>query len=269
MDATARDVVPITTAQAAIAFSGVGLVLGGQRIYDDITLAIAPQALACIVGPSGCGKSTALRLIGGLLPVQSGRVTVCGASPAQAWQRLAYVFQAPRLLPWKDALDNAAFGLELRRPGLTRRQRRDRAAMELERVGLGADLHKRPAMLSGGERQRVAIARAFALDPEIILMDEPFSALDPRTRRRLRQQLAELWRDTGKTIVFVTHDIDEALELATEVIAFSPKPATVQQVLRVGGAHPRDPADPALRLARDVLLGVFDDSTSNLEPSPA
>jgi NitT/TauT family transport system ATP-binding protein len=135
----------------------------------------------------------------------------------------------------------------------------------LERVGLGSDLHKMPAMLSGGERQRVAIARALALDPEIILMDEPFSALDPRTRRRLRQQLVDLWRDTGKTIVFVTHDIDEALELATQVIAFSAKPAIVQQTLAIEAARPRDPADPALQLARRVLLTVFNDTGPELE----
>jgi NitT/TauT family transport system ATP-binding protein len=249
----------------AIRFSGVGLTLGGQRIYDTINLAIAPQGLACIVGPSGCGKSTSLRLIGGLLPVQSGQVSIFGASPAESWSRIAYVFQAPRLLPWKNALDNAAFGLELRQPGLSRQDRRARAAAELERVGLGSDLHKMPAMLSGGERQRVAIARALALDPEIILMDEPFSALDPRTRRRLRQQLLDLWRDTGKTIVFVTHDIDEALELATQVIAFSAKPAVVQQSLAIDAARPRDVGDPALQLARRVLLSVFNDTGPEVE----
>ena len=253
----------------AIRFSGVGLTLGGQRIYDTISLAIAPRALACIVGPSGCGKSTSLRLIGGLLPVQSGEVSIFGASPAEAWSRIAYVFQAPRLLPWKDALDNAAFGLELRQPGMRRHDRRARAAAELERVGLGRDLHKMPAMLSGGERQRVAIARALALDPEIILMDEPFSALDPRTRRRLRQQLVDLWRDTGKTIVFVTHDIDEALELATQVIALSAKPAVVQQELSIDAPRPRAVGDPKLQLARQVLLTVFDDARPELEePEP-
>ena len=194
--------------------------------------------------------------------MQSGQVHIFGESPAQAWPRIAYVFQAPRLLPWKDALDNAAFGLELRRPNMSRQARRDRAAVELDRVGLGADLHKMPAVLSGGERQRVAIARALALDPQIILMDEPFSALDPRTRRRLRQQLVELWRDTGKTIVFVTHDIEEALELGTQIIVLSAKPARVQQSLAVHATRPRDPADPALQMARKVLLTVFDDAHS-------
>jgi len=245
----------------AIGFTGLGLTIGGQRIYEDVTLSIEPQEFACIVGPSGCGKSTSLRLMGGLLPVQSGQVSIFGASPATAWQRLAYVFQAPRLLPWKDALDNAAFGLEMRRPDMSRGDRRARAAAELERVGLGGDLHKMPAMLSGGERQRVAIARALAMDPEVILMDEPFSALDPSTRRRLRRQLIDVWRDTRKTIVFVTHDIDEALELSTKIIALSAKPARVRETLTIDAPYPRDPErDPSLTAARAILRGVFDAS---------
>ena len=127
-------------------------------------------------------------------------------------------------------------------------ERRARATRQLERMGLGGDAHKMPLMLSGGERQRVAIARALAVDPDIILMDEPFSALDPNTRARLRQQLVELWQETGKTIVFVTHDVDEALTLADRIVVLSPKPARVVRVIDGCGAAPAtDRGDPALR----------------------
>jgi NitT/TauT family transport system ATP-binding protein len=247
----------------AIAFEQVGLTLGGARIYDELTFGVCASELVCLVGPSGCGKSTALRLIGDLLPVERGSVAVEGRTPAEAWERLAYVFQSPRLLPWKDALDNAAFGVEMRNPKMGREERRKRAAAELKRMGLGADMHKMPGVLSGGERQRVAIARALALDPDIILMDEPFSALDPNTRVRLRQQLVELWQETGKTILFVTHDVDEALFLADRIIVLSPKPARVVRTLTVDARRPRQvETDAGLREMRREILAIFDETAT-------
>ena len=243
----------------AIAFSGVELQLGGSTIYADLSFAVGSGEFVCLLGPSGCGKSSALRLIGGLLPYQGGDVRVEGLAPKQAWQRLAYVFQAPRLLPWKDALDNAAFGLEMRKPELGLPARRRRAMDELARVGLAADAGKMPAMLSGGERQRVAIARALALDPDIVLMDEPFSALDHTTRSRLRHQIVELWQETGKTVLFVTHDIDEALYLADRIIVLSNKPATVREVVTVTAPRPRDPEhDADLKRQRAHLISIFE-----------
>jgi NitT/TauT family transport system ATP-binding protein len=207
-----------------------------------------------------------LRLIGDLLTGYGGEVFVEGRPPAEMWMRLAYVFQSPRLLPWKDALDNAAFGLEMRRPEIARAERRELAARQLERVGLGADTHKMPAMLSGGERQRVAIARALALEPEIILMDEPFSALDPNTRRRLRAQIIELWKETGRTIVFVTHDVDEALELADRIVLLDTKPARVRAIVEPAAERPRDvDHDPALREQKRDLLALFREAGENLE----
>jgi NitT/TauT family transport system ATP-binding protein len=243
---------------AAIQFQNVGLQLGGSTIYDGLSFDVRPSEFVCLLGPSGCGKSTALRLIGDLLTLQKGTVLVEGRQPAEAWDRLAYVFQSPRLLPWKNALDNAAFGLEMREPSLSLQERRARASRHLERVGLGSDQHKMPVMLSGGERQRVAIARALALDPDIILMDEPFSALDPNTRQLLRSQLVDLWRETGKTIVFVTHDVDEALFLADRIVVLTPKPARVARILDISADRPRDlEGDPALRSARRELLDLF------------
>lgn len=243
---------------AIISFEHVGLTLGNMPIYEDITFDVAPGEFVCLLGPSGCGKSTALRLMGDLLPIQKGKITVAGASPAEASQHLAYVFQQPRLLPWKSALANAAFGIEMRDPKTPKAKREAVAAAQLERVGLGKDQHKMPLMLSGGERQRVAIARALALDPEIILMDEPFSALDPNTRHRLRDQMIELWQQSGKTVLFVTHDMDEALYLADRIIVFSGKPSRVEAILTVDAPRPRDILnDPQLLQQRDALLALF------------
>lgn len=242
----------------AISFSNVRLTLGGIDIYESLSFTVAPQEFVCLLGPSGCGKSSALRLIGDLLPWQRGDVRVEDLAPKAAWDKLAYVFQAPRLLPWKSALDNAAFGIEMRKPQIAAAARRERARSELSRLGLAADTHKMPAMLSGGERQRVAIARALALDPDIILMDEPFSALDHNTRSRLRAQIVELWQETRKTILFVTHDIDEALYLADRIIVLSKKPAVVRDIVTVSAARPRDPEhDAELKRLRNHLIEVF------------
>ena len=252
--------------EPAIVFDRVRLQLGGVAIYDGLSFDVRAGEFVCLLGPSGCGKSTALRVIGDLLSVQDGVVLVEGRNPSAAWDRLAFVFQSPRLLPWKDALDNAAFGLEMRVPQMSLTQRRTQAQWQLERMGLGSDIHKMPIMLSGGERQRVAIARALALDPDIILMDEPFSALDPNTRQRLRQQLVDLWQETGRTILFVTHDVDEALYLADRVIVLSPKPARVVRVITLSATRPRQiEGDETLRQARRDMLDLFDTTATQLQ----
>ena len=254
--------------QPAIEFCNTKLYLGGGVIYENLSFTVAPQEFVCLLGPSGCGKTSALRLIGDLLPWQGGNVRVEGLAPKKVWDKLAYVFQAPRLLPWKSALDNAAFGIEMRRPGQTLSARRERARAELARLGLAADMDKMPGMLSGGERQRVAIARALALDPDIILMDEPFSALDHNTRARLRQQIVELWQETRKTILFVTHDIDEALYLADRIIVLSKKPAMVREIVTITARRPRDPAhDPELKRLRNHLIAIFQSIEEQKEQS--
>ncbi len=244
--------------QPAIEFSKVRLQLGDSIIYDSLSFEVGAGEFVCLLGPSGCGKSSALRLIGDLVPWQGGSVRVEGIAPQDAWDKLAYVFQAPRLLPWKSALDNAAFGLEMRKPEMSVQARRQRASEELARVGLAADAHKMPAMLSGGERQRVAIARALALDPDIVLMDEPFSALDHNTRSRLRQQIVDLWQETRKTVLFVTHDIDEAIYLGDRIIVLSGKPATTHEIVTVTAPRPRDiESDPSLKEMRGYLISTF------------
>jgi NitT/TauT family transport system ATP-binding protein len=240
-------------------FADVSLTLGGERIYDRLSFAVAEGEFVCMLGPSGCGKSTALRLIGDLLPLQQGTVSVEGQAPADAWRSLAYVFQSPRLVPWRTALGNVMLGMELRYERRARSEMRTRAEQLLVLVGLARDGHKYPGMLSGGERQRVAIARALAVDPRIILMDEPFSALDLVTRRRMRSELVAIWQQTGKTVLFVTHDIEEALVLADRIVLLSNKPTRVLEEFSMAEARPRDLAgDRGLQRHRERLHALFE-----------
>jgi NitT/TauT family transport system ATP-binding protein len=234
-----------------IDFRSVAVRLGEVTIFSDLSLSIAAGEFVCLLGPSGCGKSTMLRLIGGLLDPSAGTVMVDGRSPHDAWDSISYVFQSPRLVPWRNARDNAALGIELRNPSVPKADRQARASELLRLMGLGNDMGKYPLMLSGGERQRVAIARALAVDPAIVLMDEPFSALDPETRRRMRRDVVELWRTARKTVVFVTHDVDEAIELADRIVVFSAKPTRILDTLKIDEARPRAiDGVPALRAAR-------------------
>ena len=241
-----------------VRFDEVTVRFGDETIYDRLSFDVEAGEFLCILGPSGCGKSTSLRLMGDLLAIQGGRVEIEGRTPAEAWDRLAYVFQSPRLVPWRTALGNVALGMDLRFDGMTGAEKAAAAGQLLDLVGLAADARKFPAMLSGGERQRVAIARALSVEPDIILMDEPFSALDLNTRRRMRQEIIRIWRETGKTIVFVTHDIDEALVLADRILLLSNKPTSVLDILEIDEARPRDiGSTPSLREQRDELVRLF------------
>src|ERR1044071_5266293 len=240
-----------------IAFDNVGVRFGGEQIYDRLSFDVRRGEFVCILGPSGCGKSTSLRMIGGLLTVTPGRVTVDGRTPNEAWPEIAFVFQSPRLVPWRSALDNVLLGTELRFGSGDREQRRARATELLRLVGLGDDSHKYPSMLSGGERQRVAIARALAVDPKIVLMDEPFSALDPNMRLRMRSEMERIWLETGKTVVFVTHDIEESLQLADRIVVLSNKPTRVLEIIELQTPRPRALSDPALDTHRQKLVKLF------------
>jgi NitT/TauT family transport system ATP-binding protein len=251
-------------AEPIIAFRDVEIALGGDRIYDRLSFDVRRGEFVCILGPSGCGKSTSLRIIGGLLGLSGGTVTVDGRLPQAAWSEIAFVFQSPRLVPWRNALDNVLLGAELRFGRAEGRRRRDHARELLALVGLAGDAWKYPAMLSGGERQRVAIARALAVDPEIVLMDEPFSALDPTTRKRMRDEVERIWQRTGKTIVFVTHDIDEALRLADRVVLLSKKPTRVLEIIEIGTDRPRAADDTPLAAPRRRLMHLF----QSLETEP-
>ncbi|WP_442581131.1 ABC transporter ATP-binding protein [Mesorhizobium sp. ASY16-5R] len=239
---------------AIVELKQISIAFGGETVYDRLSFSIRDGEFLCIVGQSGCGKSTLLRVIGDLLKVDSGEVTVGSRPAAEAWQEIAYVFQTPRLLPWRNAEDNVVLGQQLRfGSSVSRDDMRDKARSLLELVGLGKDRLKMPGMLSGGERQRVSIARALAVDPRIILMDEPFSALDVMTRHRMRAEIVEIWKKTGKTIVFVTHEVEEAIELADRIVVLSGKPTKVRSIIEVAQARPRNLEDPALKLMHDQL----------------
>jgi NitT/TauT family transport system ATP-binding protein len=229
---------------------------GSGIVIDGLDLQVETGEFLCLLGPSGCGKSTLLRNIGGLATHARGAITVNGRREEEGWEHLAYVFQAPRLVPWRSALANVVLGLELR-GGVTSRAERRKAAQEAMRVVGVEHLADRPAhLLSGGEQQRVAIARALAVQPDVLLMDEPLSALDVTTRRQLRAELVSLWRRTGLTIVFVTHDVDEAIAIGSRIVVFSPKPTRVLTDIQVDLPDERNPlSDEFSRLRRDLMLG--------------
>jgi NitT/TauT family transport system ATP-binding protein len=231
---------------------------GTQQIIGSVSFTVSRGEFVCILGSSGCGKSTLLRVLGGLLPTSGGEVRVAEAPPESSWMHVSYVFQTPRLVRWRNALGNVRLGLDLRfgSQRARREEHRRRAAEMLELVGLGASQDKRASMLSGGERQRVAIARALAVEPRILLMDEPFSALDVRTRKQMRDELLEIWRRTQRTIVFVTHDIAEAIALGDRIIVLADKPSRVLADVQVDAPRPRPLAQPALTALAERLRGL-------------
>ncbi len=194
---------------------------------SDVSLAIAKGEFVVLIGPSGCGKTTLLRAIADLAPVTSGTLRVNGVSPEAARRNHAYgyVFQAPAMFPWRSVLRNVTLPLEL--AGVARAERLARAREQLQRVGLAAFARKFPWQLSGGMQQRASIARALSSQPTLLLMDEPFGALDEITRDSLNLQLHALWRSTGMTGVFVTHSIPEAVFLSTKIVVMSARPGRI------------------------------------------
>ena len=206
-------------------------------VFDEINLDINPEEFICIVGPSGCGKTTFIKIIDGLVPATSGSVYVNGREVSEPDYDRAFVFQADSLYPWRTVLDNIAFGLEIK--GIERKERYPRAQELIKMVGLSGFESHYPHELSGGMRQRVNLARALAVDPEIILMDEPFASLDAQTREVMQQELLKVWSSSRKTALFITHQIDEAVYLADRVIVFSARPSTVKADIRVDIPRPR------------------------------
>jgi NitT/TauT family transport system ATP-binding protein len=198
---------------------------------EDITLDVRPGEFLTLVGPSGCGKSTLLDLLGGLTAPTSGRILLDGRPIEGPARDRGIVFQQYALFPWRTAAQNVEFGLDI--AGLKARQRREIARHYLDLVGLTAFADRYPHELSGGMKQRVAIARSLAYDPEVLLMDEPFAALDAQTRETLQGELLRIWRATGKTIIFITHGIDEAVVLGQRVAVMTSRPGRIKQVVEI------------------------------------
>ena len=222
---------------------------GGEVVaLGGIDLDVDPGELVCLLGPSGCGKSTLLNAIAGFSPPTSGSVLANGRPVTAPGPDRAMVFQEYALFPWLTVARNVAFGLEVR--GEAPERTRDRVDALLSRLSLRDFRDRFPKDLSGGMRQRVAIARVLAIDPPMLLMDEPFGALDALTRRDLQDELLRIWAELSKTIVFVTHGIEESLYLADRVVVMTYRPGTVKRIVPVTLARPRDPASPEFNLLK-------------------
>lgn len=226
---------------------------------NRLNLGVDPGAFVCICGPTGCGKTTLLRILAGLESPTTGTVEIAGRPVTRPRPETGMVFQQYSLLPWRDVLGNVALGLEFR--GVKKAECRMRAQALLRLVGLEQFQRNRPYELSGGMQQRVAIARALVTDPDLLLLDEPFTALDERTRHRLQDELLAIWQRTGKTVVFVTHNIDEAVYLADRVVVMADRPGRIAADFRFGLARPRNRLAPefitALLQIRAVLEQVM------------
>jgi NitT/TauT family transport system ATP-binding protein len=251
---------------------GVGVHFGepdaGLQAIDGLTLDIPAGSFTVIIGPNGCGKSTLLRLLAGLLAPSTGSVTVGGREPRAGDGRVALAFQQPRLVPWRTTLANVALPLEL--DGVPPMERHDRAVVALERVGLNGAAGLRPRELSGGMAQRAALARALITDPPVLLLDEPFSALDALTRETFDAELQRLWMEQPRTVVLVTHSVVEAVALADRVVVMTPRPGRVARVVEVDLDRPRPPEllghPRAAELAAEVRAGLASGRALELRP---
>ncbi|MGH7076385.1 MAG: ABC transporter ATP-binding protein [Stellaceae bacterium] len=238
--ASEHDAARSVDAEGLIVFREVGVDLGGRQILDSINLAVRRQEFLCVVGPSGCGKTTMLRLVAGLLPATRGAVFYNGKVLREPARDIAVVFQdyANALMPWRTAAGNVSLALEA--SNFPRARRRSRIAELLEKVGLAGYAKAFPFQLSGGMQQRLQIARCLAQEPSVLLMDEPFGALDAMTRQHLQDEVLRLVKESERTVFFVTHDLEEAIYLGDRVIALRPSPGRIAQVFDVTLPKPRN-----------------------------
>jgi NitT/TauT family transport system ATP-binding protein len=219
----------------------------GLIAVDDVSIEIEEGTFFAIVGPSGCGKTTLLRILGGLETVTSGEVAIAEARPGRP--QYSMVFQGDSIFPWMTVWDNAAYGLRMRKAPA--HEIKQSVSMWIERTGLTRFARHYPHQLSGGMRQRVSIARAFANDPEVLLMDEPFSALDEQNRTILQQELLRIWEVDKKTVVFITHSVDEAVTLADKIMVMTASPGRAKTIIDVNLQRPRN----VLELRNDPRYG--------------
>ena len=234
----------------------------GVHALDAITLGVQPGEIVAVIGGSGCGKSTLLRAISGLDTPTQGSVLLDGAKITRPHEKIGIIFQEPRLLPWLTVADNVGFGIEDR----PKQERAERVAHALDRVGLTDKAKVWPRELSGGQAQRVAIARALVPQPQVLLLDEPFSALDAFTRVDLQDHLLNLWNEFKPTLVMVTHDVEEAIALADRILVMRPHPGQIADEIEIDLPRPRDRQSAAFDFAKRRILAALDRS---LERVPA
>jgi len=245
--------------EAVISIRNLSMRFPGKRPGDEIAVLenvnadISRGEFVCIVGPSGCGKSTLLNIVGGFLKATSGEVTVEGQPVHHPDPRRIFVFQENGIFPWLNVHENVGFGLRQETP----HEREHIIARYIEMVGLGGFEAAYPHELSGGMRQRVEIARALAANPDIIYMDEPFGALDFLTRLKMRTDLVRIWQSEKKTILFVTHDIEEAVQLADRILIMTARPATIQEVVDIDLPRPRHLDSPGYLEKRDRIFQLM------------
>ena len=249
---------------AAAAISGVGVSKVFRRgstevrALDQVDLEVGDGEFVAVLGPSGCGKSTLMRLIAGLVPATTGRIAIAGVPVQGPHTNLGIVFQAATLLDWRTVLGNVLLQVELR--GLDPKAYEARAVALLHAVGLGDFTGAFPRELSGGMKQRAAIVRALVHDPKILLMDEPFGALDALTREQMRIDIEDLWLSSRKTVMFITHSIDEAVLLADRVVVMSPRPGRIERIVPIDLPRPRGLDGrrlPGFTEASDLITGIF------------
>jgi NitT/TauT family transport system ATP-binding protein len=243
----------------AVSIRGVSMSFPGKRpgeqidVLENVNAAVAHGEFVCLVGPSGCGKSTLLNIVAGFLDATSGEVLVEREPVAGPDPRRIFVFQENGVFPWLNVRENVGFSLQKR----SRAERDQIIARYMDMVGLSGFENAYPHELSGGMRQRVEIARALAANPDIIYMDEPFGALDFLTRLKMRADLVRIWQSEKKTILFVTHDIEEAVQLADRVLIMTPRPGTIQEVVDVDLPRPRHLDSPGYLEKRDRIFQVM------------
>ncbi len=225
------------------------------RTLQDVNFEVNDGEIVAILGPSGCGKTTLLRIIAGLEQPSSGEVLLDGEKVEQPSPQFGMVFQEHALLPWLSVHRNISIGLEMR--GIHRKETRVKVMQYLSMVGLQESFERYPHELSGGMRQRVAVARALTMEPKLLLMDEPFSALDFQTRRQIQQDILQVQERTGKAIIVVTHSIEEAIYLADRLVLLSSRPGMVREVLKIDLDRPRDRASPMFLKSLDYVLNCL------------
>ncbi len=255
---------PISIHRVGLRF---GAESGGLTALDELSLEIPAGSFTVVIGPNGCGKSTLLRLVAGLLEPSGGTLRVGSGPPRAGDGRVGMAFQQPRLVPWRTTIDNVALPLELGGP---RRDARTRAITALERVGLAHAAGLQPRELSGGMAQRAALARALITDPPVLLLDEPFSALDALTRETFDAELGRLWLGRRCTVVLVTHSVPEAIQLADQVVVMTPRPGRVARLVDIDLPRPRTAdvaTDPrAAQLAGEVRGALAEAQAVELRP---